>query len=190
VIVPFISDDYQRVVWNFPDRVLNCLGDIKKCKGDEGYFPLPNAVDMESFVGDLRKFRDAEYSNKQAVKESRFFRKYFPNLHFIWSYIKNDYKVRFANANSTAIEFLIKKYGKSIVFIHLPTQEELERGNTQNHVGQLAREKINSFGGKLIDGFKVCGLERSDYFINDPHPNPGGYKKISSCVDKVILEMN
>ena len=190
VIVPFISDDYQRVVWNFPDRVLNCLGDIKKCKGDEGYFPLPNAVDMESFVGDLRKFRDAEYADKQAVKESRFFRKYFPNLHFIWSYIKNDYKVRFANANSTAIEFLIKKYGKSIIFIHLPTQEELERGNTQNHVGQLAREKINSFGGKLIDGFKVCGLERSDYFINDPHPNPGGYKKISRCVDKVIHEIN
>jgi hypothetical protein len=190
VIVPFISDDYQRVVWNFPDRVLDCLGDIKKCKGDEGYFPLPNAVDMESFVGDLRKFRDAEYSNKQAIKESRFFRKYFPSLHFIWGYIKNDYKVRFTNSNSTAIEFLIKKYGKNIVFIHLPTQEELERGNTPNHVGQLAREKINIFGGMLIDGFKVCGLESSDYLMNDPHPNLGGYKKISRCVDKVIHEVN
>ncbi len=190
VVVPFISDDYQRVVWNFPDRVLNCLGDIKKCQGDEGYFPQPKAIDTEAFLVDLKKFRDAEYSNKQAVKERRFFRKYFPSLHFIWGYIKKDFKVRFSNTNSTAIEFLIKKYGENVVFIHLPTQEELGRGNTPNPVGQLARERIKNSGGKLVDGFKVCGLEPSDYFMNDPHPNPNGYKKISRCVDKAILEIN
>jgi len=90
------------------------LGGIKKCNGYEEYFPLPNAVDMESFFSALRKFRDAEYFNKQAVKEGRFFRKYFPSLRFTWGHIKNYYKVRFANANSAAIKFLIKKYGKSI----------------------------------------------------------------------------
>jgi hypothetical protein len=57
-------------------------------------------------------------------------------------------------------------------------------------VGQLAREKINISGGTLIDGFKVCSLEPSDYLMNDPHPNPEGYKKISRCVDKVIHEVN
>ena len=190
VVVPFISDDYQRVVWNFPDRVLSCLGDIEKCKGDEGYFPQSKAIDAEAFLVDLKKFRYEEYSNKQAIKEQRFFRKYFPNLHFIWGYLKKDFKVRLSNTNSTAIELLIKKYGKSIVFIHLPTQEELQYGNAPNHLGQLAREKINSFGGKLIDGFNICGLESSDYLVNDPHPNPRGYKKISTCVDKAIREIN
>lgn len=186
VVVPFISDDYQRVVWNFPDRVLSCLGDIEKCKGDEGYFPRPFGFDEEAFVSKLRKFRDAEYADKQSIKERRFFRRYFPNIHFIWGYIKNEYKIRFTNTNSSAIEYLSQKYGKNIVFIHIPTQEELERGKAPNHLGQLAREKIERSGGKLIDGFNICGLEPIDYFINDPHPNQNGYKKIAKCVDKAI----
>jgi len=190
VVIPFISDDYQRVVWNFPDRVLNCLGDIEKCKGDEGYFPRPIGFNEEAFVQKLKNFRDAEYANKQVIKENRFFRKYFPNIHFIWGYIKNEYKIRFKNANSSAIEYLTQKYGKDIIFIHIPTQEELQRGNTPNHLGQLAREKINSSGVKLVDGFNICGLEPVDYFINDPHPNPNGYKKIAKCVDKTIQDLN
>ena len=190
VVVPFISDDYQRVVWNFPNQVLACLGDIKNCNGKEGYFPLPKIDEMEVFVNQLRSFRDKEYEVKQAIKEQRFFRKYFPSLRFIWKYLKNDYKLRFANSNSEAIDFLIKKYGKRIVFIHIPTQEEIEHGNIPNYVGILAQEKIKNVGGELIDGFKACGLETSDYLINDPHPNPMGYKKISSCVKKVIDDLN
>jgi lysophospholipase L1-like esterase len=41
-----------------------------------------------------------------------------------------------------------------------------------------------------VDGFNVCGLEPKDYFANDPHPNPAGYQKIASCVEKVMLELN
>jgi hypothetical protein len=190
VVVPFISDDYQRVVWNFPNQVLDCLGDIKNCKGNEGYFPLPKIDEMEAFVNQLRSFRDKEYEVKQANKDQRFFRKYFPSIRFIWKYLKNDYKLRFANSNVEAIDFLIKKYGKRIVFLHLPTQEEIEHGNIPNYVGMLAREKINNLGGELIDGFKACGLESSDYFNFDPHPNPNGYKKISSCVKKAIEDLD
>jgi hypothetical protein len=188
VVVPFISDDYQRVIWNFPNRVLNCLGDIKQCKGDEGYYPKPQKDD-EAFVEQLRKFRDDEYADKKEVKERRFFRKYFPSLHFIWGYMKSEYKLRSTNPNLPAIEALIKQYGNNIVFIHIPTKEELERGNAPNPLGQLAREKIASSGGKLVDGFKICGLEPSNYFANDPHPNSGGYKKIARCVDKTIEEL-
>ena len=57
-------------------------------------------------------------------------------------------------------------------------------------MGQLAREKILNTGSKLVDGFNVCGLEPEDYFANDPHPNPVGYQKIASCVEKVMLELN
>ena len=38
VVIPFISDDYQRAVWNFSDRVLNCLGGVEKCKVMRGTF--------------------------------------------------------------------------------------------------------------------------------------------------------
>jgi hypothetical protein len=189
VAVPFISDDYQRVIWNFPDRVLNCLGDIKSCKGDEGYYPNPQK-DNEAFVTQLRQFRDAEYAHKKTVKEKHFFRQYFPGLHFIWGYIKNEYKLRYANRNLPAIEALIKQYGSNIIFIHIPTKEELERGNTPNSLGQAAREKIITSGGSLVDGFNTCGLESKDYFINDSHPNSEGYKKIAVCVDKVIQQLN
>ena len=189
VAVPFISDDYQRVIWNFPDRVLNCLGDIKTCKGDEGYYPNPQK-DNEAFVNQLRQFRDAEYANKKAVKEKRFFRQYFPSLHFIWGYIKSEYKLRYSNRNLPAIEALIKQYGSNIIFIHIPTKEEVERGNTPNSLGQAAREKIITSGGRLVDGFNACGLESKDYFINDPHPNSEGYKKIAVCVDKAIQQLN
>ena len=189
VIVPFISDDYQRVVWNFPERVLNCLGDSKACKGDEGYYPKPEKDD-EAFVSQLRKFRDAEYADKSAAKEKKFFRQYFSSLHFIWGYIKNEYKLRFVNPNLPAMEALIKQYGNNIVFIHIPTKEELERGNTPNPLGQLAREKIAHSSAKLVDGFKNCGLEPADYFMNDPHPNTEGYKKIARCVDKTMQELH
>ena len=190
VVVPFISDDYQRKVWNFSDRLLNCLEDAAKCRGDEGYFPLPKSVDTEAFVNSLRKFRDTEYAEKQSKKERSFFRHYFPRSHYIVGYIKNEYKLRFKNTNAAAIDYLSGKYGKNIVFIHLPTKEELERGRAPDHMGQLAREKILDTGSKLVDGFNVCGLEPKDYFANDPHPNPVGYQKIASCVEKVMLELN
>ncbi len=189
VVIPFISDDYRRTIWNFPDRVLNCLGDINRCKGDEGYYPKPQNDD-ELFVEQLRKFRDAEYAEKNVVKQKRFFRKYFPSLHFIWGYIKSEYKLRYANPNIPATEALIKQYGNNIIFIHIPSKEEIESGNTPNSLGRLAREKINSAGGKFVDGFKICGLEPGDYFINDPHPNSAGYKKIAGCVNKTILELD
>jgi hypothetical protein len=43
--------------------------------------------------------------------------------------------------------------------------------------------------GKLVDGFNIFGLESTDYFVTDLHPNLGGYTKIVRGIDKTIQEL-
>ena len=74
-----------------------------------------------------------------------------------------------------------------MAFIHLPRKEEIDSG--PDVFGLKARRAIQEAGGRLFDGFKLCGLVAADYHPNDLHPNSRGYGKIAACTMSVIKEM-
>ena len=83
------------------------------------------------------------------------------------------------------IEGLIKRYGSNIIFVHIPQKDEVISGR-KNVVGNKVFEKIQNFGGLIFDGHSECGFQKSDYLINDSHPNTEGYEKLSQCVRTAI----
>ena len=87
-----------------------------------------------------------------------------------------------------AIAELIRLYGpENVAFIHLPQKDEVGYG--PNNLGLRARRAIEAAGGKLFDGFKLCQLTGTDYYVNDDHPNKDGYTKIAACAANVIKEL-
>ena len=74
-----------------------------------------------------------------------------------------------------AIAELVRIYGaENVAFLHLPQKDE---ANGPNKLGLKARHAIEEVGGKVFDGFALCGLTAADYYVNDEHPNRGGYAK-------------
>ncbi len=83
-----------------------------------------------------------------------------------------------------AIAELVRNYGaENVAFIHIPQKGEISR---PDELGLKARQSIRDAGGRLFDGFKLCHLTVSDYYVYDDHPNPGGYAKIASCVNAIL----
>src|SRR5262249_12806173 len=91
------------------------------------------------------------------------------------------------NESRAAIAEFIKAYGpNNVAFIHLPQKEEIDSG--PDNLGLKARRSIQEAGGRVFDGFKLCGLVAADYHPNDQHPNSRGYSKIAACTMSVIKE--
>ena len=189
VAVIFISDDYRRTVWNFPAKVVSCLRKIENCVGDEGYFPIPPDQELMPFLQKMKDFRTKEYALKDARQSEKWIRRYLSSVHHAWEFTKAYFHNHFRSKSPELIEQLIKKYGDGIVFIHLPTKDEIMAGNQPDDLGLLARERIRQQGGKVFDGFTQCGLSPADFYQNDPHPNESGYAKIEQCVSRALVAL-
>jgi hypothetical protein len=178
LVVLFISDDYNRDIWHFHDQVLQCLSVASNCRGDEGVYPLPPMEELSSWVNRIKDARRASF--KERLK------KLLPASYRVYDFIEARLGrvTLIAQHSDAAIAGLIEKYGTmNVTFIHLPQKDELDRAN---RLGLSARRSIEKAGGRLYDGFKLCGLTPSDYHINDGHPNERGYAKIAHCTSRII----
>jgi hypothetical protein len=175
IVVLFISDDYNRDIWHFPDQVLQCLSVASSCRGEEGFYPLPPTEELPSWVNRIKEARQRT-SFGERIKR-------LPSAsHGVYDFVKSYLK---AQKSDAAIVKLIETYGTvNVTFIHLPQKGEAEA----NRLGLSARHSIEKAGGRVYDGFKLCGLTPSDYHINDAHPNEKGYGKIALCVSRIIKQ--
>ena len=189
VAVIFISDDYRRTVWNFPTKVISCLSKIENCIGDEGYFPIPPDQELMSFLQKMKDFRTKEYALKDARQSEKWIRRYLSSAHHAWEFTKAYFQTHFRSKSPEVIKLLNKKYGDDVIYIHLPTKDEILAGNQPDDLGLLARERIRQQGGKIFDGFTECGLNAADFYQNDPHPNESGYAKIEQCVSRALVAL-
>ncbi len=87
--------------------------------------------------------------------------------------------------NDAAIEKFIGEYGRNILFVHIPQKDEVFSGKV-NIIGEKVSKKIESFGGKIFNGFTECNFEKEDFFVNDGHPTEAGYEKVSNCIRSAI----
>jgi hypothetical protein len=185
LVVLFISDDYHRPVWHIPPPVAECLSGSPLCRVEDSYlYRLPPREEMSWWIA---RVRTARGPMKPRLKVSAA--ALLPASHSIYMYFRQLFLFAQAEKESHAsIAELIRTYGhNNVAFIHLPQKDEI--GHGPNSLGLKARLAIEDAGGKLFDGFKLCQLTKRDYYMNDDHPNKGGYTKIAACATDVINEL-
>ena len=188
LIVIFISDDFRRDVWNFPDQVFRCLLDYRRCEGSEGFYQAPPEDSRIEFLEKVKKFRESKgisFSAKETL------RRLLPaTSEILYRFIRVKAAMLLPGEfypGSYPVKHFIEGYGKNVIFVHIPQKDELGRG--PNEIGLLARKEIENQNGNFYDGFQKCGLDLSDYYPHDNHPNEKGYKKISECVLEASREI-
>ncbi len=185
VVVLFISDDYQRPVWNVPSQVFKCISSPSLCRVEQSYFyRLPPPGEMGSLIA---RVRDGRRPMKPHLKFSAS--ALFPASSSVYVYLKQLVTHAQAERGSrAAISELVKRYGReNVAFLHLPQKDEIAGG--PNDLGLAARRAIEAAGGTLFDGFKLCQMTPSDYYLNDEHPNAHGYSKIATCTAEVASSL-
>lgn len=190
IVVLFISDDYRRPAWNVTPGELRCFSDLSRCQVDESSFfryRLPPPEQLSAWVSKIRAGRERTLGERA--------RALVPATFQVYEHVKQLFRLAPQLARDelgekqsrAAIAELIRTYGpNNVAFIHLPQKEEI--GSRPNELGLMARRSIQQAGGKLFDGFTLCGLTQSDYHPNDLHPNSVGYAKIAACTLRVIRE--
>jgi len=192
VVVLFISDDFHRPLTNIKPSELQCLAALSACHLDESYyFRLPPRDELSSWIVKIKAAQAPVERSWLGARAAVL----LPESYHVYRYFKeqikksaSDPRLEGAERQSrTAIAELIRLYGPdNVTFIHLPQKDEIDG---PNELGLRARRSIRQAGGKLFDGFKLCRLTATDYYMNDNHPNRDGYAKIASCVTNVIKEV-
>jgi hypothetical protein len=182
VVVLFISDDYQRPVWNYDPGTLRCLTALPLCHfGESPVYRLPPAEELPSWIGKIRESR-GPLTGMWLKKQLRTL---LPVTYDTLSKFYSSIRHRDEKEHSrSAIAELVKIHGpENMAFIHLPQKDEI---NTEPHgLGLLARRSIEEAGGKLSD----CSLTTTDYRAYDGHPNSNGNAKIVACATEVIKDI-
>jgi len=194
-VVLFISDDYNRAVWNFTPSVLQCLSNLALCRLEESlFYRLPEREKLAFWVDKIRSARAPLMKRLWLGARAEAL---LPASYHLYRTVKDrlydpEATTRFNHADQesrAAIGEMIRTYGRgNVVFLHLPRKDEID-GPGPSRLGLQAREAIEEMGGRLFDGFRLCRLTATDYHANDEHPNTSGYAKIADCVKTVLAEI-
>jgi hypothetical protein len=190
LVVVYISGDYVRNVWNFPQRTLECLADYRLCEGGEDFYGMPPDDKVDWYLGKLRGYREAHLFRKES-EFKKAIHDLFPGTRLALRFVRESLKKsRITDspeipANQDAIRQFIEAYKNNVLFVHIPQKDEI-LDHAVSPLGKMVRREIESFGGEYYDGQNLCGFTREDYFVNDGHPNEAGYAKVSACVTAAV----
>jgi hypothetical protein len=189
LVVIFISDDVRRPKWNFSEHDLACLRSINLCRGFEGFLRLPPAPEFARWVAKIGTSREPRNVGiKERIGSA------LPATYAVYRFFLNVAK-RSAPPQgtpgqielvTTVINEMVEKYGReNVLFIQLPRGKEELRGAILPD-GLLTRKLIRDSGARYADGTSLCGLDGSDFFARDGHPNQQGYSKIAKCITDIV----
>ena len=183
----------NRDLYQFSNKGLLCLENYKKCSGNRFNFGFPlNEKNPNDFLVKMKSERDKIVSDKNKKtswkKTRRKIKKKVSELHIInipRTFIQNNFyksKNEKIIKNFKAIERLIKKYNKDIIFIRLNSYTEIIRG--KDYYSIYTDKYIKS----LTDKHFYCDLENNleNFYIHDLHPNEKGYQQVYNCVKGII----
>lgn len=184
LIVVMISDDYEREVWNFSPAVTRCLAHYRDCAGDEEFYGMPPDADRAGLLA-----KASDYQSR--AMERRPLRRWLPATTLAYGearhLIEQAFRSRQERVRSRRVGFFAERYGTNLIFVHIPTREELRDGIDRS--GIAARAAIKASGAAFFDGFAQCGLASADFYQHDGHPNAAGYAKIAACVRKAAQQI-
>lgn len=178
IFVIYISDDFYRKKWMFSDGILKCTEYYKNCVGWESYLGTPPQNEVNQFLLSIDDKKHYFYSSKFDFKEVLKIK--LPATAQLYRQILRIYsKIQ----SRRVVSKLINKYNSQIIFIHLPSKDEIFE-NKDN--GQIYNGYIEKLGGKTYSGYKLCGLNIGDFYEIDGHPNKYGYEKIRKCISAIV----
>lgn len=194
-VIIFISDDWNRPVWQLPSQTLECLKAATRCKGFEDWYGLPeNPVAARAHIDRMAQYRIAYLSqlrrSSNIITRSAVYRKLVvPALRRLDGFTRNgslqsDASRQLDSSKRVAANIVAKLGRDNVLFIYLPQRYELAAG--PNWYGKKANEFIRRSGFAFVDGRAQCGLTAQDYYEHDGHPNTGGYAKIAACVKRAV----
>jgi hypothetical protein len=195
VVIVFIFDDYQRLIWQPTPATLECLSTPTLCRVERSYYyRLPPTDELPSWMARIRTARQPLLKKSWLAARAETL---VPASYHVYGYLKEVYhhlqaedpaKLAAQQRSREAIAELIQTYGRAnVAFLHIPHRDEV--GRAPVNLGLRARRAIVAADGQLFDGFTLCGLTRDDYYRNDDHANSRGYAKIAQCVAKVVNQM-
>jgi len=182
LVVIYVSDDYRRGILRINPKTQECLINYKSCNGPEDFYGIPSNNEFE-YLEMLKRNR----SDIVSLRLRLFLRENFPALFTAINLVKNKIELNsIAPKNLDAVLQLNKKYGPdNIIFIHLPLKDEVINGS-YNYLGGILDQDLKKHGIEPVNGYKLCKLNSSDFFVNDGHENSKGYDAVSKCVSEVI----
>ena len=190
VVIIFISEDWIRPLFQFPQQTLECLEHAPRCTGNELFHPLSGNVeaDLEEAGRIAVQRRGYLLQPQHFIAQSVMLRALlipaYQKLSKLAMGAPTGMDVQF-DKSEKAIQEMAKQLGPgNLLFIHLPQKDEVDSG--PNFLGKMAREFIRQSGFSFVDGFEKCGLTSADFLIHDGHPNAQGYGKIGACVESAV----
>ena len=198
MVVVFISDDFQRQVWNATPAQFTCFTALPQCDLEKSFFyRLPPEKELASWVDKIRTARAPLLHQSWLGARAAA---WLPATYHAYRYLKESYYggqqqnsagraslMRAEDESREAIGDFVRTYGASnVVFVHIPQKDEIGK---PDQLGIKARQAIEAAGGHLVDGFQRCGLTETDYYPRDDHPTPQGYAKVARCVGDAIKAM-
>jgi hypothetical protein len=185
LVIVFISDDYIRGVRNIPTKVFACIQNTDLCMGDEDFYGKPEGNKLPELLEKLRAYRERRLEVEDRSTFKAFLTNLLPGVATIYRFLNGSFPFEISQKSFSIIEELVAQYGSDVLFVRIPQKDEVELGRISRH-GKEVVDKIKSVNGIFFDGNSECKFEKSDYFINDGHPNEKGYEKISQCVMDAI----
>jgi hypothetical protein len=189
IVIIFISSDWIRPVWQFPDQELECLKDVARCTGADNYFGLPeNPAEADIQINRIVRARIDYLAEQNIFKSSAIYKRLLlPAYYRWWPYRKAKDEMQFRKSKDAIEEMSAKLGHENLLFIQLPQKDEMVSG--PDFMGQKGRDFIRRNGFSFVDGFEKCGLKITDFHVHDGHPNESGYSKIAECVDRSVREV-
>jgi hypothetical protein len=195
VVIIFISDDWTRPVWQFPQQTLECLRTASTCQGSEAFYGWP-AEPSEALaqLNRIAKYRIEALAKGQSganilLGSSVYQHLVVPGFRRLNRFVQtgspsSDAAKQFSISKGVATEIANGVGWDNVLFIYLPQKTELDTG--PQSYGRKANAFIRRSGFAFVDGRAACGLSIGDYYIRDGHPNATGYAKIARCVQRAI----
>lgn len=194
-VIIFISDDWNRPVWQFSQQTLECLKAATHCKGAEDWYGLPeNPVEARAHINRIAHYRIAYLSqlrrSTNIFERTAVYRKLVvPAVRRLNGFMQtgsfqSDLSKQLEISKRVATNIVTELGRANVLFMYVPQRYELEAG--PNWYGKKANEFILKSGFAFVDGRARCGLTERDYYAHDGHPNVSGYGKIAACVRSAV----
>jgi hypothetical protein len=180
----FISDDFFRGNFQWPDAQLRCLHEITDC-GTNYFYPLPAEDDLLAVTAR----RAGRETRSLKSRLAYFWERKLWLTYFLYQNAGNLLRKRsFSGRNQQEINYLnteafdnVTSNSSNMRLIRVPTKDE-----TAFHSKNAETLRVDAFLARRNLSYDTCEIGYDGYGTFDGHPTREGYARLADCVAKLI----
>jgi hypothetical protein len=200
LLIVFISNDWYRPVFAFPQSQIDCLDGKRECREPADHWHAVVPADTgEKLVGETRaraaaRWADRSWLRRTALRAEEVLKRDV----FVFALVRNlaasligpeRYRAdraaeQFARSEA-AFRAMVDTVGRAnVTLVHVSQRDEAVVGG----VGPQSRRVLGWLGENGFD-VRQCPLAFGDFMRYDGHPTPKGYEKLAACVGPIAREL-